>query len=50
MSLNLNWHKRYDKKHKEKTQTKMSSFLPNRKKTEMKILAFCVITFEPIKI
>ena len=28
----------------------MRSFLQNCKKTEMKIFAFCVTTFEPIKI
>ena len=28
----------------------MSAFLQNRKKPEIVILAFCVITFEPIKI
>ena len=34
-----------------KTQkTQMSVFVQNRKKKEMEIFAFCVITFEPIKI
>ena len=28
----------------------MSAFLQNRKKPEIVILAFCVMTFEPIKI
>ena len=34
-----------------KTQkTQMSFFLQNCKKMEIEIFAFCVITFEPIKI
>ena len=55
------WIKSYDKKNA-KTQkkqknaltakniTQIRSFLQNRKKNEMEIFAFCVITFEPIKI
>ena len=29
-------------------KTKTSDFVQNRKKKEMEIFAFCVITFEPI--
>ena len=36
---------------KAKTQkTQMCVFVQNRKKTEMEIFAFCVITFEKIRI
>ena len=31
-------------------KTQMSVFVQNCKKTEMEIFAFCVITFEPIRI
>ena len=31
-------------------EMQMSVFVQNRKKQEIEILAFCVITFEPIKI
>ena len=37
MSLNLNWYKSYDKKHKNAKNAK----------NEMEIFAFCVIIFEP---
>jgi len=52
MSQNLNWYKSYDKKHKNARmqKTKMSVFVQNRKKKEMEIFAFCVITFDQIKI
>ena len=30
-------------------KTQMSVFVQNRKKPEMEIFAFCVITFEPIQ-
>ena len=51
MSLNLNWYKSYDKKHKnakknQKMQT--SVFVKNGKKKEMEIFAYCFITFDPI--
>ena len=58
--LYLNWFKSCDtnkkaSKHAKNTKltksiTQMRSFLQNCKKTEMKIFAFCVTTFEPIKI
>ena len=31
-------------------KTQMRVFVQNHKKTEMEIFAFCVITFEPIKV
>ena len=53
-TLNLNWYKRYDTESKKKTKkTKKPKwfFLQNwKKKTEMEIFAFCVITFEQIRI
>ena len=60
MGLYLNWLKSYDKNEKQgknakrpqitKTVHGLFIFLQNRKKTKMEIIAFCVITFEPIKI
>ena len=48
--LNLNGYKGYDKKHKNIIDKKMeiSVFVQNRKKKEMEIFAFCIITFQPI--
>ena len=58
--LFLNWCKSYDKnekhtkntrKHKiNKNSTRILFFLQNRTKRKMEKIAFCVITFEPIKI
>ena len=48
ISLNLNWYKSYDTKRKN-TKNAILFFL-NPKKPEMEIFAFCVITFEPIRI
>ena len=31
-------------------ETQMFDFVQNRKKREMEIFAFCVITFEPIRL
>ena len=55
-----NWFKRYDKNEKHvknaknpkiaQNSTWILSFLQNRTKTKIEIIAFCVITFEPIKI
>ena len=55
-----NWFKSYDKNEKHvknaktpkiaKNSTWISSFLQNRTKTKIEIMAFCVITFEPIKV
>ena len=55
MSLNFNWCKSYDKKHKNAKNTKYaksakSVFVQNHKKREMETFAFCDITFEPITI
>ena len=50
-SLNLNWYKNYDKKHKNAKNAKDANFCfctKSQKKKEMEIFAFCVITFEPI--
>ena len=51
MSLNLNWYKSYDKKHKNAKKAKDANvcFCKKRpKKKEMEIFAYCVTTFEPI--
>ena len=55
--LYLNWFKSYDtnaKKHKNakngKNIKEITSYDTNAKKMEKKILAFCVITFEPTNI
>ena len=58
--LYINWLKSYDKNENHaKTQKMQKSpktvhtnffFLQNRTKTKMEKIAFCVITFEPIKI
>ena len=55
-----NWFKSYDKNEKHvknaktpkiaKNSTWISSFLQNRTKTKIEIMAFCVIAFEPIKV
>ena len=55
-----NWFKSYDKNEKHvknaktpkiaKNSTWILSFLQNRTKTKIEIIAFCVITFEPIKV
>ena len=50
-SLNLNWYKSYDKKHKnaKKHERWKHLFLYKiAKKREMEIFVFCVINFEPI--
>ena len=56
--LNPNWFKSYDKNEKQaknaktpkinKNSTRILFFLQNR--TKMKIIAFCIIAFEPIKV
>ena len=58
--LYLNWCKSYDKNEKHtkntknpkitKNSTRILFFLQNRTKTKMEIIAFCVITFGPIKV
>ena len=58
--LYLNWCKSYDKNEKHmkntknpkitKNSTRILFFLQNRTKTKMEIIAFCVITFEPIEV
>ena len=48
-SLNPNWFKSYDTKRKN-AEMQMSVFVQNRQKSEMEILTFCVITFEPNRI
>ena len=51
-NLNLNWYKRYNPnciKNKNAKKSKLF-FYKIAKKTEMEVFAFCVITFEPIKI
>ena len=55
-----NWFKNYDKNEKHvknaktpkiaKNSTWILSFLQNRTKTKIEIIAFCVIAFEPIKV
>ena len=50
-SLNLNWYKNYDKKHKDAKTAKDGNtcFCTKlQKKREMEIFVFCVINFEPI--
>ena len=59
-SLYLNWFKSYERNAKkrknaknaknEEINTQITFFLQNWKKFEKEIFAFCVITFEPIKI
>ena len=51
MSLNLNWYKSYDIKHKKAKNTKDANvcfFFFSWKKKEREIFVFCAITFEPI--
>ena len=52
LGLNLNWFKSYDTNEKHAKMTKNTDllFLQNRSKMKMEIFAFCVITFEAIKI
>ena len=57
MGLYLNWFKSYDTKWKTSKNAKITKnstyeifFLQNRTKTKMEKIAFCVITFDPIKI
>ena len=50
MSLNLNWYKSYDKKHKNGKNAIDKNFCfctKSQKRKEMEIFAFCVIIFEP---
>jgi hypothetical protein len=50
-SLNPNWHKSYDKNHKNIIIAKdafVCFWTKLQKKKEMEIFAFCVLTFEPI--
>ena len=49
-SLNLNWYKSYDNKHKKAKNAKDENvcFCTKLQKKEMEIFAFLVITFEPI--
>ena len=50
-SLNINCYKSYDKRHKNANNTKGAAVCfctKYHKKKEMEIVAFCVITFEPI--
>ena len=49
-SLNHNWYKSYDKKRKKCKRRKLLFLYKIAKIKEMKIFAFCVIIFEPIKI
>ena len=42
--------KRKKRKHHQKQYIRIFFFLQNRNKTKMEKIAFCVITFEPIKI
>ena len=48
-SLNHNWYKSYDTKRKNAKNTNVW-FCTKSPKKEMEIFAFCVITFEPIRI
>ena len=51
MSLNLNWYKSYDKKHKNAKNAKDENVCfctKSQKKKEMEIFAFCIINFQPI--
>ena len=58
--VHLNWFKSYDKNEKHaksvknpkitKNISRILFFLQNRTKTKMEIIAFCVITLEPIEV
>ena len=48
-SLNPNWFKSYDTKHKN-ARNANECFCTKSQKSEMEIFALCVITFEPIRI
>ena len=53
MSLNLNWYKGYDKKHKNAKKAKDANVCfckKMAKKKEMEIFAIRIIIFDPIKI
>ena len=50
MSLNLNWYKSYDKKHKNTKNAKDENVCFCTKSQKKEIFVFCVITFVTIKI